>query len=280
MISYAGVHYLNYKEQPKLHFRDRKSGFTIVELSVVLIIIGIIITFSISFIELLTKQNKLEDARNQIERIDEAIVNYVRANGHLPCPADLDAVKPSAEFGSENDCSAGDDSPSTEDLGTSGSEELILGTVPTRSLGLKDLDLVDPWGNKIAYIAVSELAQNRSLFRDYTSSATDGVIEVTDSAGNQLIQIPDECPSDPAECPIVSYLLFSHGERGYGSFSILASTKSIACDSTYPLDAENCDISDNIFISAPINDGEILANYFDDVVSFKLKSQLEWELKQ
>lgn len=103
--------------------RNHHDGFTLIELSVVLVIIGIIISIVATVLPSLIYSSKIKQARAVLEKIDYAIQGYSIANNRLPFAAGA-----------------------TDGLETNG---VFIGFLPYQTLGLSSDK--DPWGNGIRY---------------------------------------------------------------------------------------------------------------------------------
>ncbi len=66
--------------------RQYLNGYSLVEMSLVLVIIGIIGFFSIRFLSQIGSQTLNQQFKNDLERADEALIGFVLANSRLPCP--------------------------------------------------------------------------------------------------------------------------------------------------------------------------------------------------
>lgn len=66
------------------HREKRKSGFTLVEIAIVLVIIGLLVTLGTSMIGPLTKRAKVIESREAVKAAKEAVLGYVIKNGYLP----------------------------------------------------------------------------------------------------------------------------------------------------------------------------------------------------
>ena len=109
----------------KQTIKTDSSGFTLIEMAVVLVIVGIIISIVATVLPSLIKSSKVKKARAILEQVDYAIQGYVAANGRLPFA----------------------------DKGTSGKEDsqtpTYFGNLPYVTLGLSSGD--DAWGNRLKY---------------------------------------------------------------------------------------------------------------------------------
>ncbi len=130
----------------KIKNKHRK-GFTLIELSVVMVIIGIIISVVATVLPSLIVSSKISKARAILEKIDYAVQGYAIANNRLPFAAGA-----------------------TDGLESTG---LFIGYLPYQSLGLSSGK--DPWGNDIKYAVygVSGGAANlTATFTDATAFCT------------------------------------------------------------------------------------------------------------
>ena len=106
-------------------------GFTLIELSISLLIIGLL---SSGLIVGLAAQRSISDAQlaqKQLDEIREVLIGFALSNGRLPCPAKATLSSTDAQAGRE-DCS------------------LQHGVVPWVSLSIQESD---PWSNRFTYYA-------------------------------------------------------------------------------------------------------------------------------
>jgi prepilin-type N-terminal cleavage/methylation domain-containing protein len=103
----------------------RSPGFTLIEMAMVLVIVGIIISIVATVLPSLIKSSKIKKTRAILEEVDYAIQGYVAANGRLPF----------ADKGTTG----------VEDSGT----PTYFGNLPYVTLGLSSGD--DAWGNRLKY---------------------------------------------------------------------------------------------------------------------------------
>ncbi|HDM32470.1 MAG TPA: type II secretion system protein, partial [Deltaproteobacteria bacterium] len=61
-----------------------KQGFTLIEIAMVLVIIGILVGLGADLFPVLVKQNKLKENRSIVEETRVAIIGYALATGRLP----------------------------------------------------------------------------------------------------------------------------------------------------------------------------------------------------
>ncbi|MEW6264233.1 MAG: LamG-like jellyroll fold domain-containing protein [Thermodesulfobacteriota bacterium] len=115
----------------------KAGGFTLIELSIVLVIIGIVISVMASVLPSLLQSSKIKQARAILEKFDYTLEGYIAANGRCPCPdVNADGLEDRNDNGTPNDAS--DDTCSA-----------YAGTLPYLTLGLSAGD--DAWRNPVRY---------------------------------------------------------------------------------------------------------------------------------
>jgi prepilin-type N-terminal cleavage/methylation domain-containing protein len=69
-----------------LRSMKQKSGFTLIELSVVIAIIGIILYGSMSLLVVGIQTSQVNSTVATMDAIEKALLNFRVANGRIPCP--------------------------------------------------------------------------------------------------------------------------------------------------------------------------------------------------
>jgi prepilin-type N-terminal cleavage/methylation domain-containing protein len=108
---------------------SRNKGFTLVEMAIVLVIVGLLIS---AFLVPLSAQRDLNDygkVRADLEQIKEALYGYAIINGRLPCPTSQ-TNPAAADYG---EAAASCAAPVTE------------GYLPWKTLGVRE---IDSWGTR------------------------------------------------------------------------------------------------------------------------------------
>lgn len=197
--------FMNIKQKLQL-----QKGFTLIELAVVLVIVGILLG---SFIGTLTSRidvTRKSDTINELEEIKQAMIAYAFVNGYLPCP-DCDVV----DVAAGGVCIAaivGDGVADYDAVANRCHENQRAGNVPWVTLGLGHSD---PWSIRYRYAVQNEYADSGDLF------TLDGA---TGPTGFAVIQEPDFVAdaSGAASHSLagnVVAIIFSHGKNGYGGIS-------------------------------------------------------------
>lgn len=130
----------------------KQRGFSLVELAVVLMVIGLLMGASASLVQPYVNTYRYNSTKAKMDKIADAFAVYAQANYDLPCPAD--PVPTGGEpFGTPRGS------------GTNGLNMAVtcttstayydhnarLGMVPFKILGLTESQVKDAWGNYISY---------------------------------------------------------------------------------------------------------------------------------
>ena len=209
-------------------------GFSLIELSIVIIVAGLMMSSFLSMWKVRTAGVDLAVTKENLHRAEIALKSFVEMNGSYPCPASRDARKPDIDFGRAVSV-CGDPKETESDVKgvavASGRDELEvkIGILPFRSLGIPDAYAVDGWGNLLQYAVTGNLTNPDSF------NQRGGAIDVI--AGDSQSRL---IPPGTAQ-----YVVFSTGADGAGGYSMNGVTLS-ACPDGVP-QTKNCD-DDAVFI--------------------------------
>jgi prepilin-type N-terminal cleavage/methylation domain-containing protein len=152
--------------------KPRQSGFTLVEIAIVLLIVTILLGYTVA---MFPRQQELKQYRavdRQMDQVIEAIIGFAQVNGRLPCPAQPDGA------GVED---IDDEIVIDVELGC----DSYAGFVPVNTLGLddrfsEDSLLLDPWGNPYRYY-VTDVDFNSNDSSDFTAPGEMRSVGLVDS---------------------------------------------------------------------------------------------------
>ena len=131
----------------------RARGFSLVEMALVLLIVGLLAAVFLPATNTLLDNNRRKETRAKLEALEQAMVRFVMVNGRLPCPADGSLRSNSPNYGVELRTPA-----------TGVCTAINTGVVPWRSLGLAANDAADAWNTQITYRTRGDLvASSTSL---------------------------------------------------------------------------------------------------------------------
>jgi prepilin-type N-terminal cleavage/methylation domain-containing protein len=176
----------------------KQGGFTMLELSVVLIIVGLVTTVGVSSGISAIESARRAQTESKLSVIEAAMMTFRINNNRLPCPANLVLVKGNTNYGNETTtpgvCSG-------SNFGTAGG--VVEGGVPTKALNIPEDFMYDGWGRRIAYAVDSN---------------------ITDIDAFNAIAIPESCGitvNDASRNPrtdSAAYVLVSFGPDGHGGY--------------------------------------------------------------
>ncbi len=137
----------------RLPFRRHRSlqvGFTLIELAIVLVILGLVLGGLVVPLATQVQSRKVNETEAIIGEIKESLYGYAIANGRLPCPATI------AANGMENrrndDAGIGPIDAQTD--GCRGGS--YSGLLPWATLGVPEMDA---WGNRFRYRVTNEFTR-------------------------------------------------------------------------------------------------------------------------
>lgn len=192
-------------------FRMKGSGgFTLVELALVMIISGLMLSVIAAAYKAQLNSDQQEILYERSQEIQGALFEYLANAKRYPCPANPTLGPSDANYGKE-DC-AYKVVATTRDANNDGAlDNVLIGSLPFEDMGaflfnseLTAGDTIDPWGHKFLY-AVTQNLTDAGKYNDFW-----GTIRVVDEYGNSIIQ-----PTDSVHAVIIS-----HGKNGKGSYTI------------------------------------------------------------
>ncbi len=168
------------------------NGFTLVELAISLLIIGLLLAGILGPMSTRIEQKERQSTQEILNDIQESLIGFAIMNGRLPCP-DTD----SPANGVENDCTA--------------STPPVEGVLPWVTLGVPS---EDSWGNNFIY-------QVTRVFADTTDGTLCGTATV--GVSFELCSVGDITINDHAGGSVVDLIpavVFSGGHNNFTSSTL------------------------------------------------------------
>jgi prepilin-type N-terminal cleavage/methylation domain-containing protein len=178
-------------------------GFTLVEMAVVLMILGLLLGSLLIPLSAQMDQQKIRVTQQRLEEIKEALIGFAILNGYLPCPA-LDKNGKAANYANSNGrvCQTYDDSD---------------GYLPWLDLGVKGYDA---WGRPFRYRVDGWFSNCDGIYIDSSNpgsvGATKHQLKITDSKEDTplILNVPDNPDDNPDYKSNVVAIVFSCGKNG------------------------------------------------------------------
>lgn len=232
----------------------RSSGFTLIELAIVMVLITILISGLAVPLTAQIQARRIAETRTDMRAIHDALIGYAMSHtfAHpsgvtrhfLPCPDD-GSVSPGVEA-MRNPVSGR--CPSTR------------GTLPWRTLGVKGQDA---WGNRYTYAVTMEFANDTSGFVS-TPIPSQGDRDIFPDAGCALPTVAENVPA----------VVVSHGPNGRGAQNVGGGTPLAAAD--LPVDERHNLIAPSAI--APCNESSFVSRTptetFDDLLIWVSPNEL------
>lgn len=225
--------------------RTSNQGYTLIELTMVILIVGVIVGSGIAAYKIYKTDREMALTETAKVRITLAINGFRERYGRYPCPASYTAQRGTPEYGRAGDCSDTSVAPGqcaqgicveqsiagrTVELpdGTVGPVRVRRGAVPYRALNLSEDEFYDQYGGRFSY-AVTELLTHEDTF-----NIASGGIHVVDGQ----LPTPQSLLGTPGSA---LYFMFSHGPDNIGAYG---RNGMLLAECSGPMfDVENCNTS-------------------------------------
>jgi len=182
----------------------QQPGFTLVELSIVLLIVAILLAGVLMPLSMQMELRRYADTKKTMDQINEALFGFALMNGRLPCPADRTIADGTANAGVER---AACNTAATQ-----------VGVIPWVTLNIPE---TDEWGGRFTYrvssifdqpIAGASYACAPPVYPTQASFAlcASGDMQVESRTTGKVIHYLTN-----ATVPAV---FISHGKNGYGAY--------------------------------------------------------------
>ena len=251
-------------------------GFTLVEVLVVLIIFGIVLTMAAAVTRGLAAGQKRSNTLTRMATVDAAIAQFVAVQKRIPCPADGSLASTVNNAGVEVAPDA------------NGCSNQANGVVPWVSLGLTETDASDGWDHRFTYRTEQSLGKTMDMSQcdpagtgpASAGACTPGCVSTSLATcttpqnflagkGLQVRNVAGTVVMNPAAVPATgaAYVVISAGETGGGAY---LNTGVLATTTTTDGNEEKKNYA-NLAVQAYYVDDSISdvagATHFDDLVS-------------
>jgi prepilin-type N-terminal cleavage/methylation domain-containing protein len=177
-------------------------GFTLVELTIVMLIVSILLAGVMMPLSLQMEVRKYADTKKTMDQISEALIGFLLAKGRLPCPADPTIADGVANAGVERAaCTAAG---------------MNVGVIPWVTLGVPE---TDEWGGRFTYRVTALFADATNTTAGCTLPATriNAVFALCDN-GDMKVRSRTTTNAYDMTNQVLPAVFISHGKNGYGAY--------------------------------------------------------------
>ena len=188
---------------------NREAGFTLVELAVVIVIIGLLATMGLSALNVQQANAAVSATKKNQETIKDALIGYLGKNKRLPCPA-------TDELGG-SDIAARNSGTSPPNCKTN------WGIVPYAELGLPRSVALDGWDNFYSYAVSPQWTASLNTSGINVGNTTNNPANAFNSGNIGTIQVKIRVPANqnpPTNVGTAVVALISYGINGFGAYTI------------------------------------------------------------
>lgn len=228
----------------------KQSGFTLIELAIVLVIVGVLIGSFLGTLGARIDTTRRAEAEADLEIIKTALLGYAISSGgpFLPCPCtsdcDIDTVNPAGRENRKADGSC-----------TAGAAAGYLGYLPWGTLGLKPSD---SWNTLYRYWV------DPAFSNDGTGPGS--VFDLADAGTGQIRTRNPNGTATPLVASNVVAVVFTHGKNAYGGLSVDGVARP-AIPAGNIDEQDNADTNSEFVSRAPTDFGATTpGGEFDDIV--------------
>lgn len=259
---------------PHRSHAPREQGFSLVELAMVLLAVGLLAALFLPATNTMMDNNRRNETRAKLESLESAIARFVMTTKRLPCPADGSLAPGNANQGLE--LAAG---------GACTADALTKGVVPWRTLAISQTEAMDAWGNLVTYRVWGGAGVTNSLtvangmdmsaFDPATAGTVSGWLAIRGFRACNTSPCAVSSTSELASKTSgngVAYFLISHGANKYGAYNPTGTWVATA-NGPGPGAQENINRNnlalrttspDDFYIDTDLS--ENTATYYDDIV--------------
>lgn len=192
--------------------RRWQSGFSLVELGVVITIVALLLTATMYTLSAQTEQRSFADTQRRLDDARELLLSFAIVNGRLPCPA---VAPPQAPY--NNAAGTGVESPAG-----GACTDSYTGFLPGRAIGFQPVDnagyALDAWGNPIRYAVSSVGPANH--FTTAASLKANGISTVPNdlvicASATTIVPVPPSCgtAAPVTNQNVVAAVIWSQGKN-------------------------------------------------------------------
>ncbi len=202
--------------------KNQPSGFTLVEVAIVLVIVGLLMGGMLLPLSTRIEQQRQQETEKALAEIREALLGFAVTYGRLPCPANPNLNNTDPNAGMEVV-----DNPSSPtqcaDITVGAVTSKEAGVLPWKTLGVTE---TDAWGRRFTYRVMADFADTNATTPTPIATCTPGsstssfnlCAQGNLSVRTSLSNGAENCTSGTANANCYPALVLSHGRNGIGAF--------------------------------------------------------------
>jgi prepilin-type N-terminal cleavage/methylation domain-containing protein len=217
------------------------TGFTLVEMAIVLLLMGIVMTMGLKIVTATLNNSAYSDTKAKQERIKVALIGYLRAYGELPCPDNTAGVATGAAAASCAGVTQG------------------YGVIPWQHLGISRDTVIDGWGNYFSY----RVANGAGTAKNWASKNLFDIDEINKLPPLLELNIGEK-DSTGATINTISnavVVIISHGNNGFGAKTVKVAARMPTAGAGVD-EITNASSATSGFVRRPVTEG-----IYDDLVA-------------
>jgi len=231
----------------KLRKHRISQGFTLVEMAIVVVIFGLLLTAVLTPLQAQRNIAAQRETETILENAQQALVGFAQAHGRLPCPATSNG-------------GAFPDGTGTANPNASGGCVQMVGFLPGATLGLQSTDAqgyaIDAWNNRIRY-AVTQTSGGGAPSADFTTAGDMHAVGMANLNPNLRVC----ATATPINCSASIHLINN-------AVAVILSLGETGAQGSGGAD-ENANLDfDNIFVSRDIGGAGNASGSFDHLVTW------------
>jgi len=236
------------------------SGFTLVEVAMVLFIITLLLGGLVPTISAQLEQQRTRETLKRMDDIQQALLGFAMVNGRLPCPAKAILATGVANAGVEamtgNTCAC--TAPSNENADWTANActlSAVTGVLPWVTLGLKE---TDAWDHRFTYRVTAYFADKTAAPASWGCAPSPAPTASSFALCSPGVPyVISAAAAGTAVATDVPAVFLSHGKNGYGAYT--STGAKLAGGSADELENSN---GNNAFVS------HTTTSSFDDLVAW------------
>ena len=240
--------------------RNRQTGFTLVEMAIVLLIVVLLLGGLVPTLSGQVDQRHNTETIKQLDEIQQALIGFALIYGRLPCPAIV------GSNGLENPTTGGNCTyfGNSTNAGYDYLPAATLGLAGTNSAGL----LMDAWGNPIRYAVSSSNSTTPAYSYVFTTTgqmSNVGISNLTPTNLNPSLLVCSAASASNSSCTS-GFTLASNAVAVIYSTGKNGGAGGTGADEAENLNPKAVDNHGNVFVSHTFS--QTSGNQFDDIVTW------------